>query len=618
LTRALLFVWTILIACPIRYWAIDGSIDNTWVFAINYGAAHGLAMGRDLIWTTGPLGYLVFPQDIGNNLIHGVLFQSAVWAVLFAILFDLFFRAGLPIRNLVYFAVFFSLSAPLYWFNFMGVENLLLAGVLVLLVLARQRGGLGRYVAALLLGGVIPLIKLTAGMVVSGAVFGFLIDVVLRKRSGAWREIVLAASVPIMVTATVLACLLPSAAALATYVKSSHDLVKGYSTAMSLSGDPFDFAAMTEVLIGIGVFLFMKNGSQRRTAGFLAALLAIPLLLSAKHGFVRQDSHVINFFGFAALALSVMSLALPLSGKRSMVAFLVAVSSGVISVEYMIARMDFVQAISQATGLRGASMAFNTFRFERLRESLRARTDYPAQVRVEPEMRSVIGHSPVAFLSIIYSGASLEGLNLKICPVPQRYSSYTRYLDALNANWIRDRGPRFLLWDGGTIDGRHPWAETPATWLEIYRWYDTRLLGNRSLLLERRSAPRFKQLHVIGYRAAQLTSEIPIPRSPEPVFWAIKFDTSATGILRKLLSRVPEVTMRVSSSANMQNSFRVVPEVLISPVLGNALPGNLGEFATLLNPLAVPQPAIQAIRFSGPGISSYQVLSNVEFLQADN
>ena len=47
--RALLFVWTILIACPIRYWPIDDSIDNTWVFALNYGAAHGLAIGRDLI-----------------------------------------------------------------------------------------------------------------------------------------------------------------------------------------------------------------------------------------------------------------------------------------------------------------------------------------------------------------------------------------------------------------------------------------------------------------------------------------------------------------------------------------------------------------------------------------
>src|ERR1022692_2568086 len=64
--RALLFVWTILVACPIRYWPIVDSIDNTWVFALNYGAAHGLAIGRDLIWTTGPLGFLVFPMDFGN------------------------------------------------------------------------------------------------------------------------------------------------------------------------------------------------------------------------------------------------------------------------------------------------------------------------------------------------------------------------------------------------------------------------------------------------------------------------------------------------------------------------------------------------------------------------
>src|SRR4051812_10901993 len=90
-SRAALFLWTILIACPVRYWPIQDTVDNTWVFAINYAAAHGLAIGKGIVWTTGPLGYLVFPQEIGANLAHALVFQGVLWAVLIAIFVDLFY-----------------------------------------------------------------------------------------------------------------------------------------------------------------------------------------------------------------------------------------------------------------------------------------------------------------------------------------------------------------------------------------------------------------------------------------------------------------------------------------------------------------------------------------------
>src|SRR5260370_5295425 len=161
-----------LLACPIRYWPFDPRGDNPWVFALNYAAAHGLAIGRDVVWTTGPLGYLVFPQDVGHNLTHALIFQSVVWALLIAILADLFFRSGFPLRKLGFFTLLFALSAPLYWFNYTGMENLLLMGALVLLVVARSRGGLLRSVTALALFGVVPLINLTCAMIASGALAG--------------------------------------------------------------------------------------------------------------------------------------------------------------------------------------------------------------------------------------------------------------------------------------------------------------------------------------------------------------------------------------------------------------------------------------------------------------
>src|SRR5579872_5479169 len=167
--RVLFFVYVVVVACPIRYWPISqATIDDTWVFALNYAASLGMAIGRDVVWTAGPLGYLAFPQDLGSNLAKGLEFQAGVWAVLSAIMADLFFGSGTSLRNLAVFSVLFGLSAPFFWFNYMGMENLLTAGVLILLVLVRLHGGRVRYASALVLIGIIPLIKLSGGLIAGG------------------------------------------------------------------------------------------------------------------------------------------------------------------------------------------------------------------------------------------------------------------------------------------------------------------------------------------------------------------------------------------------------------------------------------------------------------------
>ena len=114
-TRWVLFVYLLMVLCPVRYWPFNlNDWDNTWVFALNYGATHQLVFGRDIDWTSGPLAYLAAPMDIGNNLAAGLFFQAALWIFLCAILWDVFFRGSAPLKNLAFFSLFVGLSGPQY------------------------------------------------------------------------------------------------------------------------------------------------------------------------------------------------------------------------------------------------------------------------------------------------------------------------------------------------------------------------------------------------------------------------------------------------------------------------------------------------------------------------
>ena len=604
LLRRLLFVYALMLVCPIRFWPVDGTIDNTWVFALNYAAAHGLVQGRDVIGTTGPLGYLVFPQRMGHNLEQALIFQLIAWVAMAAILWDLFFRRGVPLRNLGFWTAFLGLSAPLFWFNYTGLENILLVGLLVLLGIARQRASQAHFVAGLALAGVMPLIKLTAGMLAAGAIGGYLLDLAMRRKAAAWKSFAWAAILPAAVFGLGCMSTLPSWEAFHQYCQGSLEVAAGYSSALSLTGDPFHFGAVIEILVWLGVLLFYVARAGRQTGVFLIAFLAVPLFASFKHGFVRQDYHVLNFICFSAVAIGTTLLFAPLTGRLKGLAILSLIGFGVIWLEYVGTQADVETAFAEASGIRPLKFLWS------LREVQSA-----AASTLDPSIRLIVQDSPVAFLSVSYSTAVDDRMNLKIPPLPQMCGAYTPYLDNRNASWIESQGPRFLIDDGSAIDGRHPWAQSPATWLEIYRWYDTRLLaGPRSLLLERRAKARFGRL--VAMRSFELPIRDTLYLDATQAFWTYRCPPSAEGRLRKLFFRVPEVSMTVEHVGLRSGVSRVVMEVLTAPVPGSHLPDSLEELAALLDPRGRVQPVegegLTKVRLGGEGLASYAPACHVE------
>lgn len=607
--RAVLFLAIVLLVCPVRYWQILSTTDNTWVFAMNHAAASGLTHGRDVVWTSGPLGYLTFPQDFGNNLVKGLAFQTCLWVVFAAAFASIFFWTPFGLANLVLFWLFLALSGPLYWANvYMGVENLMLACALTLLVAFRWRGGTPRLVTALVLIGLIPLIKLTGGLIAAGALGGFLVERAIRSRETFLREAALALLIPAGVFAASSLSMFSSLDAFGTYLRSSRDLVSGYTYAMSEAGDFGDLAIGAAVLAVVAALVWSQVGSSWKTSSFFLLLLAIPLTVSLKHGLVRADEqHLENFFGFAALAMALISLSPELRVGRLIPGLLVLLA--------VASRSDLKPLAASTTGARAIRLASHATSLTNVRNYLRSTAkEYPQEVRLEPEIRDRIGDSTVASLSVVYNQAAVDHLRLSLYPVVQRYSAFTPYLDGLNAVWVREKGPRFLWFDGQAIDGRDFWAETPAMWLEIYRWYDLAMLGDRNILLERRTGPRFGSLVSFGKASTSVADVIRIPAAGAPVFWTLGCPSSIAGQVRALLWRAPPVLLSVIRPSTAARKFRVIPSMLTSPILGNYLPGSLKDLAQLLQPKAVkPNYTVSSFSLEGAGLSSLGPTCELEF-----
>jgi hypothetical protein len=616
--RSVLFLYLGLVLCPIHYWHFSpGDVDNAWIFALNYGAAHHQVVGRDIAWTSGPFAFLAVPMDIGNNLVQGLLFQSALWILLLIILWDLFFRGRFALRNLAFFSVLVVFSGPQYHHhpNPLGAGNLLLSGALILLVHFHLRGGMARYITALIMLGFVPMIQFVGVMLVAGVVIGIIVARILFDRS--WREIVVAAVLPTLVAGVGYWISVGSWHTFLDYLRSSKELANGYSVAMSISGSRLEFLAALGSIALLALALALLASIDRRTAVFLGLIFAAPLFVSVKHAVVRQDSHIVYVFSFVALAIGLVALTITLDGRRT--AAIAGITSGlVVSCLFcVVAELGLLNGAMSVTGSGALDLLSHALRFGDLRQELYAKglESSSGDNGVEPEIKAIVQHQPIASLSVRYSNAAIEDLNLVLYPVLQRYSAYTPYLDQMNADWIRDKGPRFLIFDGKSIDGRHPWTETPAMWIEVYRWYQTRMLGTRNLLLERRPLPRFTHFEFLLREQLRSREELRIPASSQPIFWTLRCSLTKRGELRALLFRVDSVMMTVDKKSGRGGDFRIVPAVLGSPSMGNYLPDDLAEFASVLGDAREQGFSVDRLSFAGPGMSAYSPSCEVELLR---
>ncbi|MBI1789052.1 MAG: hypothetical protein HYR60_16090 [Acidobacteria bacterium] len=580
----LLLAWLAAVLCPLDAPRHSDTTDRSWIFAINSAAARHAVWGRDLIWTWGPLGYLANPLPIGSNLSKATAAQAAAWAAMMLALGWLAWSGRAGALHLACFAAAATaaracfplfLSFPELGIGAVGLDYYLVFVELLLLSIAGVVTAWAvPYALALAAAAVLCLVKLNAGVLALSAVAVF---AAMKRsvRAALWAP-------PFVVGAYLLHS--ASFSDFFGYLRGGYELFSGYSMTMGLPGALADcYWAMALVLLTVLLGAVLRSR--------LLWMYLPPLFAAFKHGFVRQDSHVLLFYAF------------------------VAVPAGLLLLFADSARLRRKQTAAAAlTMLLAWTLAVRPHLTERPRLAA-PRSPEPSleSAPLSPAMRQLIGGQTVGFLFPSFAYASEERLNYTPFPVVQTYSAYTSWLDRRNAAQLVGGEPRYMVADWSAIDGRHPLADSPETWLALYQWYEVAMQGEHRLLLRRRDRPRFERVESLQRTRARPGDSIRLPDARGPLLLRIGLELNTRGKLAKILFRVPEVSMALWTASGRAHVFRVAPGVLGDRLLVNVLPGNLGDLARCLGGESWGEPIVRAALL-GPGLRYFEPETEVEFL----
>ncbi len=589
--------WYGLAAFPGTYRALGPQgIDASWRWAVNAAAGEGLVFGRDLVFTYGPLGYLLEPLDVGSNLLVGNLFAIALHLLLVAGMALWLRRASSPLAAAS--AALVLAAAPVFGLVGEGLWLLTVAWVGWVAVETSHRVLLDVAASA---AALLVLVKLSLGVAaVAAVVLAVLGGRVLLGRAVGWHAPAVAAAVFLAAAGVCFG----SPRVTLEWLERSAQIVSGYGAALSIIGRGRDVALG---LVAVGVWAAAGLAAGGRSALSRWSLLLAPLvLLQFRLGYVRQDGHEVQLFGFL-FAAGALALAIAPRPRRrlAVAAALLTVAVCVTVVAGRSPADELRAAARQLSGVPGAARLSALLQLPETRRRLAAESaEQLADLELPPSWRAIMGSrpGPVGTLPWECLYAPANGLRWDPAPTLQLYAAYTAYLDRWSARHYAEDGPRFILDEYQGLGKRHQMWDAPATWRTIFRNYRVVAATEDPLmaLLERRPQPLAVEYVEVARGLLPLDAPVAVPASPNLLFAELDLRPTWSGRLEGSLFRVPLVVIELYHASGRVSRYRMIPDTARNGILINFFPGQVMERYLRLWGHPVPDPVVR-MTVTGPG-----------------
>lgn len=548
-------LWLALIHLPLPP---TTGLDPSWRMAIGYGAEHGWQFGRDIVFTYGPLGYLLASTNSG-----GLHLQHLFWQIganlIFALSIWSLGRSYTGWRKTVYYLYFFTCGLA---------YNDAVHMIVILFfsfALARERIVARPWQSALLAAAlaVMSLVKFTNLMLAGVGITAVLALYLWQKR---WRDV-------IVISGAFLAAFLggwiavgQSLANLPAFFINSLSVSSGYVEAMGIDESGVTLACGLGAALSLAIYfgLSLHRATHQPRAIALAAIGGAALFLNWKHGFVRADGHVLAHFIICLFFVCTHPVLLQDDGpwRRAKGGLLTLCAA--FSIVGVCLNSPVTLLYAPATlNTRIVDNAHNLLLLNELPRNARDQFASAQKMFALPAVKAVVGGGTVDVFGNEQAYAILNNLKLTPRPALQGYAAYNERLEQLDADFMASpRAPEFVLQkiNGNTIDNRMPSLDDSLATRYLYHHY-TYIMEDREFLIWKRTAPNpaLDQRTLLSTATARFGETITAAdRGDVPVWCELDLHPSWLGRIRTFLYKPPLLHLAVTDGGGNKSVFRLV------------------------------------------------------------
>jgi hypothetical protein len=612
-------LYAALVSVPAPPPHLGAGLDESWRIGLNLAQANHLIFGRDVIFSYGPLGYLITPQTVSGTPAAAFVYHIGIYLLWLAALSRI--TAVVRVDTVAFWTtVILTLGMLLDVFS---RENRLETTLIAVLLVPLAEQTRWRYVE-LCVGGFLAalaiMVKLNTGIEAVIIFLAVLTVVVLRDRPlsrTAQRQAFAAlASLPACV---IFFCFLSAKnlGNLWPYLRTGWEIVAGYSQ-MGVPG-PLWQAALYFALSGL-VFLslpFVAENVRSLWAGYTPA--ALVAFVQLKHAVVRQEpGHAAPFLIWFAVSLLFLLVCAKTARDRRLILsfqlFSVVMGYAITAQSY---GPSFQTDISDKLRMRLLFSNFTAFlHWPSTWKTLALNVDAQSLSHSEDRFDRIVGQSPIA--SVGWNIQAIAAHRWKWNPVPvlQLYSAYTPALDAINAAQLESNSAaEFALVDFDDIDSRHPLFSEPLSWRALLDRYEVESESGDAVLMRRRSTSRFQSPLLLSSEVTGWDRNVTIPQIDGWLLMSPHITQTVRGKLRSFLLRPSPVFVDLTLRSGRNSRWRTIPSNMVNGVLVHPFLESSSDLSLLTAGAATPQHDILSVRLHTEDPSQYSDQIVIQWLR---
>ncbi|WP_087628733.1 hypothetical protein [Caballeronia telluris] len=547
------------------------SLDSSWQYAMNEAVARNFVIGKDILFTMGPL------TSVYSHIYHPATDAAMLWFSVF--LASAFFVGCLSLARGSFLILLIPFAIPqtgLYDPFFLCLPLLF---VLVAIEWTQSVKPLRNWLAAALAIlaaalSILPLVK--ASFLFPVAVSAVIAVAVVGRKSGGLAALYVVFA--ILLNFTTWAALGQPVGGFVRYYLSQLPIISGFNDGMSTLGPVWQTAAF--LVAALIILVLLLRSRRYGSSTWIAALsLAIIFYVAYKAGFVRHDGHART--AGSTLLLTSCILVLALRSRLSIAIFVVGMLAWA-TVNYAHMSVDPISMSSRLTAVWTRSWtglrvrASGSDEFEKRFQSARAKI--VAELPLPPS-DSTVDLYPFDISAVLASGQRWAPR-----PVLQTYSAYTPALAELDRAHLASKNAADRIYFSiSAIDEHYPSLEDGTSWPELISRYRVTALFGQYAVLEKRSVAEkiaFSE-PVVDQRDTPLGQQVALPQTTAPLWAKIVIRPTLMGRLVSFLYKLPALNLVVLYPTGVAEHYRYVPGYGVSGFLLSPTVHSAFDFAAL-------------------------------------